>query len=106
MADGGPARQLGKPGKRALSIEEGGQQGEVAKKQQENPQTKKNVADSYVPGVLSTLKRGRIKWWKLYIIFVELESYFLGVVTVCDTENRIEIAYCEVCQSVGDCDLI
>ncbi len=32
MADGGPARQPGKPEKRALCIEEGGQQGEAAKK--------------------------------------------------------------------------
>jgi hypothetical protein len=31
MADGGPARQPGKPEKRALCIEEGGQQGEAAK---------------------------------------------------------------------------
>jgi len=30
MADGGPARQPGKPEKRALCIEEGGQQGEAA----------------------------------------------------------------------------
>jgi hypothetical protein len=44
-----------------LCIEEGGQQGEATKKQQETPQAKKNVADSYVPGVLSTLKRGKIK---------------------------------------------
>jgi hypothetical protein len=58
MANSGPARQ---PGKRALCIEEGGQQGEAAKKQQENPQANKHVADSYVPGVLSTLKRGKIK---------------------------------------------
>ena len=56
MSDGGPARQLGKLGKRALCKEEGGQQGEVAKKQQETPQANKNVADSYVPGVLSTLQ--------------------------------------------------
>jgi hypothetical protein len=62
MADGGPARQLGKPGERPLCIEEGGQQGEVAKKQQETPQVNTSVADSYVPGVLSTLKRGKIKW--------------------------------------------
>jgi hypothetical protein len=68
------------------------QQGEVAGKQQETLQANKNVANSYVPGVLSTLKRGKIKWLKMYIIFVELESYFLGVVTVNDTENRIEIA--------------
>ncbi len=57
----------------------------------------KNVADSYMPGVLSTLKRGKIKWWKLYIIFVEpriegierieLDSYFRSVVTVNDTEK-------------------
>ena len=61
MADGGPARQPGKPEKRALCIEEEGQQREAAKKQQENPQANKNVADSYVPGVFSTLKRGKIK---------------------------------------------
>jgi hypothetical protein len=61
MADGGPARQPGKPEKRALCIEEGGQQGEAAKKWQETPQANKHVADSYVPGVLSTLKRGKIK---------------------------------------------
>jgi hypothetical protein len=91
MADGDHARQLGKPGERALCIEEGGQQGEVAKKPLETPEANKNVADSYVPGVLSTLKRGKIKWWKLYIFFVEFEGYFLGV-TVNDTENRIEIA--------------
>ncbi len=47
MADGGPARQPGKPEKRALCIEEGGQRGEAAKKQQETPQASKNVADSY-----------------------------------------------------------
>jgi hypothetical protein len=41
VADSGPARQLGKPGKRALCIEEGGQQGEVAYKQQETPQANK-----------------------------------------------------------------
>jgi hypothetical protein len=61
MADGSPARQPGKTGKRALCIEERGQQGEAAKKQQETPQANINVADSYVPGVLSTLKRGKIK---------------------------------------------
>jgi hypothetical protein len=61
MADGGPARQPGMPEKRALCIEEGVQQGEAAKKQQETPQANKNVADSYEPGVLSTLKRGKIK---------------------------------------------
>jgi hypothetical protein len=62
MADSGPARQPGKLGKLVLCIEEGGQQGEVAEKQQENPQPKKkNVADSYVPGVLSTWKKGKIK---------------------------------------------
>ena len=92
MADGGPARQPGKPEKRALCIEEGGQQGEAAKKQQETPQANKNVADSYVPGVFSTLKRGKIKLWKLYVFFVKLESYFLCVVTVNDAENRTEIA--------------
>ncbi len=53
MADSSPARQPGQPGKLALCIEEGGQQGEAAKKQQETPQANKNVADSYVPGVLS-----------------------------------------------------
>ncbi len=58
MADGRLARQLGKPGQRALCTEEEGQQGEVAKKQQETPQANKNVADSYVPVVLSTSKRG------------------------------------------------
>jgi hypothetical protein len=68
------------------------QQGEVAGKQQETSEANKNVADSYVPGVVGTLERGKIKWWKSYIIFVELESYFLRVVTVNDTENRIEIA--------------
>jgi hypothetical protein len=31
MADGGPARKPGKPEKRALCIEEGGQQGKAAK---------------------------------------------------------------------------
>ncbi len=46
MADGGPAGQPGKPGKRALCIEEGGQQGEAAGKQQETPQANKNVANS------------------------------------------------------------
>jgi hypothetical protein len=61
MAYGGPARQPGKPEKHALCIEEGGQQGEAAEKQQGTPQANKNVADSYVPGVLSTLKRGKIK---------------------------------------------
>jgi hypothetical protein len=61
MADGGLARQPGKPEKRALCIKEGGQQGEEAKKQQETPQSNKNVANSYVPGVLSTLKRGNMK---------------------------------------------
>ncbi len=61
MADGGPARQPGKPEKRALCIEEGGQQGEAAEKKQKTPQANKNVADSYVPGVPSTLKRGKIK---------------------------------------------
>jgi hypothetical protein len=48
VADRGTARQLGKPGKSALCIEEEGQQGEVAKKQQETPQANKNVADFYV----------------------------------------------------------
>jgi hypothetical protein len=100
MADSGPARQLGKPGKRALcSHGHGhghGQQGEVAGKQQKTHQANKNVADFYVAGVLSTMKRGKIKWWKLYIIFVELESHFLDVVTVNDTENRTEIA-CVLC---------
>ncbi len=48
MADGGPARQPAKPGKLALCIEEGGQQGEAAKKQQETPQANKYVADSTV----------------------------------------------------------
>ncbi len=62
MADGGPARQLGKLGKCALCTEEGGQQGEVPGKQQENSLVNKNVADSYVTGVPSTLKRGKIKW--------------------------------------------
>jgi hypothetical protein len=38
-----------------------GSQGEAAKKQQETPQANKNVADSYVTGVLSTLKRGKIR---------------------------------------------
>jgi hypothetical protein len=85
VADSGTARQLGKPGKRALCIKEEGQQGEVAKKQQETPQANKNVADSYAPGVLGTWKGGKIKWWMLYKIFVELESYFLGVVTANDT---------------------
>jgi hypothetical protein len=33
MANGGPARQPGRPEKRALFTEEGGQQGEAAKKQ-------------------------------------------------------------------------
>jgi hypothetical protein len=47
MADGGHARQLGKPGKLSLRIEEGGQQGEAAKKQQEIPQANKNVAYSW-----------------------------------------------------------
>ena len=61
MADGGPARQPGKPEKRALCIQKEGRQGEAAKKQQETPQANKNVADSYVPGVFSTLKRGKIK---------------------------------------------
>jgi hypothetical protein len=61
MADGSSARQSGKLEKRALFIEEGGQQGEAAKKQQETHQANKNVADSYVPGVLGTLKRGKIK---------------------------------------------
>jgi hypothetical protein len=61
MADGGPGRQPGKSGKLALCTEEGGQQGEAAKKQQETPQANKNVADPNVPGVLSTLKRGKIK---------------------------------------------
>jgi hypothetical protein len=38
MADGGPARQPGKPGKRALCIEEGGQQGEAVNgKNSRNP---------------------------------------------------------------------
>jgi hypothetical protein len=69
-----------------------GAAGRSSAKQQEIPQANKNVADSYVHGVLSTLKRGKIKCWKLYIFFVELESYFLGVVIVNDTENRIEIA--------------
>jgi hypothetical protein len=41
MADSGPARQPGKLGKLALCIKEGVQQGEVAEKQQENPQAKK-----------------------------------------------------------------
>ncbi len=53
--------QPGKPEKRALCTEEGGHQGEAAKKKQETPQANKNVADSYVPCVLSTLKRGKIK---------------------------------------------
>ena len=57
----GPARRPGKPGKLVLCIKEGGQQGKAAKKQQENPQANKNVADSYVPGILSTLQTGRIK---------------------------------------------
>ncbi len=61
MADGGPARQPGKPQKRALCIGEEGQQGEAAKKQQETPQANKHVVDSYVPGLFSTLKRGKIK---------------------------------------------
>jgi hypothetical protein len=47
--------------RRALRIEEWVQQGEPMKKQQETLQAKNNVADSYVPGVLSTLKRGKIK---------------------------------------------
>ncbi len=61
MADGGPTRQSGKLEKRALFIEGGGQQGEAAKKQQETHQANKNVADSYVPAVLGTLKRGKMK---------------------------------------------
>jgi hypothetical protein len=61
MADCGPTRQSGKLEKRALFIKEGGQQGEAAKKQQETPQANKHVADSYVPDVLGTLKRGKIK---------------------------------------------
>jgi hypothetical protein len=61
MADSGPDRQPGKPGKLALCIKEGSQQGEAAKKQQETSQANKNVADSYVPGILNTLKRGKIK---------------------------------------------
>jgi hypothetical protein len=36
--------------------------------------------------------REKLKLWKLYVFFVELESYFLGVITVNDAENRIEIA--------------
>jgi hypothetical protein len=54
MADSGPARHLGKPGKCALCTKERGLQGEVAGKQQKTPQANKNVDDSYVPGVLST----------------------------------------------------
>ncbi len=69
-----------------------GSAGRSSEKQQETPQANKNGADSYAPGVLGTLKGGKIKWWLLYKIFVELESYFLGVVTANDTENRIEIA--------------
>ncbi len=46
-----PSRQLGKPGRRALCTEEGGQQGAVAEKQQETCQANENVADSYGPGV-------------------------------------------------------
>ena len=48
MADGGPVRQFVKLEMRALFIEEGGQQGEAAKKQQETHQANKSVADSYV----------------------------------------------------------
>jgi hypothetical protein len=76
MADGGPAKKLGKPGKRALCIEEGGQQGKVAEKQQETPEANKNVADSFVPGVVNTLKRGKIKWWKSYMFSSSLKAIF------------------------------
>jgi hypothetical protein len=50
----GPLRQPGKCGKRALCIEEGGQQRVAATQQQESPGASKIVADSYVPGVLRT----------------------------------------------------
>ena len=59
MADGGRASPLMKRGKRALYVEGEGHEGAAAKKQQESAQTNKNVTDSYVPGVLSTLKRGK-----------------------------------------------
>ncbi len=55
MADGGFARQLGKPGKRALCTEEGGQQGEVAERQDETPQANEYVADSYHSMLLTTV---------------------------------------------------
>ncbi len=38
--------------------------------------------------------------------FVKLKCYFLGVVTVNDAENSIEITICEVGQPVGDSYLI
>ncbi len=59
MADGGHARQLGKPGKLSLRIEEGGQQGEAAKKQQEIPQANKNVAYSWCLAYLVPWREGR-----------------------------------------------
>ncbi len=52
MADGGPARQPGKPGKLALCTEEGGQQGEAAKKQQETPQANKMLLIPMYPAYL------------------------------------------------------
>jgi hypothetical protein len=69
-----------------------GSAGRSSEKKAGNPEASKNVADSYAPGVLCTLKGGKIKWWRLHLIFVEIKSYFLGVVTVNDTENRIDIA--------------
>jgi hypothetical protein len=78
MADGPArlARQPGELGKHAHGAEVGVQQGEVAKRQPETPQANKIVADSYVSGVLGTAFPCG-KWWRLYVIFAELESYFL-----------------------------
>ncbi len=53
VADSGTVRQLGKPGKRALCTEPGkGVSRENREKPAGTPQANKNVADSYVPGVL------------------------------------------------------
>ncbi len=59
MADGGPARQSGKPGKRALCMEEGGQQGEAAKKQQETPQANKMLLIPMYLAYLVPWREGR-----------------------------------------------
>ena len=55
-------------------------------------QTKKNVTDFYVSGVLSTLKRGKMAKEDTRDGRRVLRARFFGVVTVNDKQNRIQIA--------------